>query len=157
MIVYHGAICEIVKPDISYSRSKLDFGKGFYVTTILAQAEHWVERFLRNHEQGFVNYYTLDDSIWLEADVLKFDTYSDAWLDLIAECRQGIDNTTCDLIVGGVANDKIFNTCELYFKKYIDKETALSRLRYEKPNQQMCFKNQDTIDRYLHFQRSECK
>ena len=42
-----------------------------------------------------------------------------------------------DLIIGGVANDKVFNTCELYFKQYIGKEATLDRLRYEKPNCQI--------------------
>ncbi|MFR8938160.1 MAG: DUF3990 domain-containing protein, partial [Streptococcus sp.] len=32
-------------PDIKYSRNKLDFGKGFYVTPIEEQAVSWVSRF----------------------------------------------------------------------------------------------------------------
>ncbi|MDO5580566.1 MAG: DUF3990 domain-containing protein [Planctomycetia bacterium] len=155
MIIYHGAKQEIAKPDIFHSLAKLDFGKGFYTTTLLSQAEQWVEHFLRNQQQGIINFYTLDDSVWTEAKVLIFDTYSDNWLDLITKCRRGFDTSDYDLIVGGVANDKIFNTCELYFKKYIDKETALRRLRYENPNQQICFKNQEILDRYLLFERSE--
>lgn len=39
MIVYHGSI-EIVKnPDVNHSYRPLDFGKGFYVTTVKEQAE----------------------------------------------------------------------------------------------------------------------
>lgn len=76
-------------------------------------------------------------------------------MDFITSCRIGDDTEKFDLIIGGVANDKVFNTCELYFMHYIDKATALERLRYEKPNRQYCFKNQLTIDTYLHFERSE--
>lgn len=87
--------------------------------------------------------------------VLKFDTYSEEWLDFISNCRNGTDNFDYDIIIGGVADDKVFNTCELYMKKYIDKNTALDRLRYEKPNNQICLKNQPTIDDHLQFRRSE--
>lgn len=34
MIVYHGSYCEIKYPNIKFSRDALDFGKGFYVTSI---------------------------------------------------------------------------------------------------------------------------
>lgn len=44
MIVYHGSTKEIVAPDVSYSKDNLDFGKGFYVTTIKSQAERWAAR-----------------------------------------------------------------------------------------------------------------
>ncbi|MCR5770301.1 MAG: DUF3990 domain-containing protein [Butyrivibrio sp.] len=39
MRVYHGSV-EIVKtPDVLHSYRPLDFGKGFYVTTVKEQAE----------------------------------------------------------------------------------------------------------------------
>lgn len=39
MIVYHGSTPKIEKPDVTYSKLNLDFGKGFYVTTIKNQAD----------------------------------------------------------------------------------------------------------------------
>ncbi len=33
MIVYHGTTETIEKPDVTYSKKYLDFGKGFYLTT----------------------------------------------------------------------------------------------------------------------------
>ncbi len=154
MTVYHSSNVEIEKPDILHSRLKLDFGKGFYTTSLLFQAEKWAERFCRGGGEGVINIYQLDETVWTERMILCFETYSDEWLDFITACRQGKDVADYDLIVGGVANDRVFNTCELYFKHYIDKNTALDRLKYEKPNQQMCIKNQQTIDKYLHFERS---
>ena len=46
-------------------------------------------------------------------------------------CRSGKDSTDYDLVVGGVANDKVFNTVELFFDGLIDKKEAINRLRYE--------------------------
>lgn len=60
-----------------------------------------------------------------------------------------------DVVIGGVANDKVFNTIELYFEGLIEQDEAIKRLRYEKPNLQICIRNQKIIERYLRFVESE--
>ena len=52
---------------------------------------------------------------------------------------------------GGVANDRVFNTIELYYTGLIPKEEALRRLRFEKPNNQLCLINQSLLDSCLFF------
>ena len=52
-----------------------------------------------------------------------------------------------------MANDKVFNTVELYFEGLIDKVEAINRLRYEEPNLQLCFRTEKALE-YLHFERS---
>ena len=59
-----------------------------------------------------------------------------------------------DIVIGGVANDKVFNTVELYFDGLIDKNEALKRLRYEEPNLQICFRSMEALSS-LHFEGSE--
>lgn len=39
--VYHGAAEEVRNPLVHVGRENLDFGKGFYVTDIRAQAKTW--------------------------------------------------------------------------------------------------------------------
>lgn len=39
MIVYHGSNQIVNHPDVRYSERNLDFGRGFYVTTVKEQAE----------------------------------------------------------------------------------------------------------------------
>lgn len=155
MILYHGSDVEIKKPDIFHSRKNLDFGCGFYTTPLYQQAEKWCEKFIRRGKEGIISHYSLDDSVLKKCQILKFESYTEEWLNFITNCRVGIDTTEYDIIFGGVANDKVFNTCELYFKHYIDKNTALDRLRYENPNYQICFKKQGVIEQYLCFERSE--
>lgn len=60
-----------------------------------------------------------------------------------------------DIVIGGVANDRVFNTVELYLDNLIDRKEALNRLRYEKPNLQICFRTQSVIDEYLDFDGSD--
>ena len=61
-------------------------------------------------------------------------------------CRKGNDDTDYDVVIGGVANDKVFNTVELFFDGLIDKTEAIRRLRYEKPNLQICFRFQKALE-----------
>ena len=44
MIVYHGSLGVVEQPDVLHSYRPLDFGKGFYVTTVREQAERWARR-----------------------------------------------------------------------------------------------------------------
>lgn len=59
-----------------------------------------------------------------------------------------------DIIEGGIANDRVFDTVELYSNGLIDKLTALQRLKFEKPNYQICFSSQRAIDECLSFEGS---
>lgn len=102
-----------------------------------------------------VSRYSFNESVLQELKVLKFDSYSEGWLDFILKCRSGNDATDYDMVIGGVANDKVFNTVELYFDNLIDKREAIRRLRYEKPNLQICFRTQKILDEYLHYEGSE--
>lgn len=154
MIVYHGSYKEISNPDIYHSRKKVDFGSGFYVTEIESQARNLCERFIRRGKQGIVSVYSLDDNALNTAKTLKFEGYSDEWLDFVFICRRLSDDTDYEIVVGGVANDRVFDTVELYFDGLISKTEALGRLVYTEPNQQICIRSQEILDRFLHFERS---
>ena len=65
-----------------------------------------------------------------------------------------LDDSDYDIVMGGVANDKVFNTVELFFDGLIDKTEAINRLRYEKPNLQICFRTEKSLS-LLHFEGSE--
>ena len=115
-----------------HSRSNVDFGRGFYVTPLYEQAAKWCGKFKRRGKEGIISKYEYDESRESELKVLKFDAYSEEWLDFILNCRSGKDMTDYDFVLGGVANDKVFNTVELFFDGLIDKTEAINRLRYEK-------------------------
>lgn len=63
MIVYHGS-SEIVKqPDVLHSYRALDFGKGYYVTSVREQAERWARRKADlTGGKAIVNQYRMSDN-----------------------------------------------------------------------------------------------
>lgn len=154
MILYHGSFVVVNQPDLVHSRKNVDFGKGFYVTHIFKQAEKWCGRFKRRGKEGVVSRYIFDENANKTLKVLTFNAYTEDWLDFILSCRQEQDNTDYDLVVGGVANDKVFNTVELYFDGFIDKAEAIKRLQYEKLNLQIAFRTTKALS-YLKFEGSE--
>ena len=154
MILYHGSFLEIARPDLNHSRSNVDFGRGFYTTPIREQAEKWCGKFKRRGKEGIISRYEFEESASIGLKVLRFETYSEEWLDFILACRREQDASDYDIVIGGVANDKVFNTVELYFDQLIDKAEAIKRLRYEKPNLQICFRTEAALEK-LHFKGSE--
>lgn len=155
MLIYHGSYLQVVYPDISHSRPRVDFGPGFYTTPLLEQAQKWCQKFKRRGKDGIISRYVLNEKAYEESKILEFNSYTEEWLDFILSCRSGNDTSDYDIVIGGVANDRVFNTIELYFDHLIDKREAIKRLRYEKANLQICLRNQNTIDQYLRFEGSE--
>jgi hypothetical protein len=156
MILYHGSYTAIEKPDISLSREKTDFGKGFYLTPLEDQAVHWAERFKEERGTGVVSSYTFlhrpaVEKLPADVRVLEFNTHTLKWLQFITDCRLGKSVPEYDIVIGGVANDKVIQTLQLYFREVISAQEAIRRLRYNKPNFQYCFKTQAVIDEYLKF------
>jgi hypothetical protein len=139
---------KVERPDTAHSRKFLDFGKGFYVTTLYQQAFNYAQRFLRRNQEAWVNTYELADDLsgW---KILKFDTYSREWLEFVMKCRSGETTEDYDMVIGGIANDKVIETLNLFFDRYISMEEALGRLRYEKPNIQFCIRSEKMLNECL--------
>ena len=154
MILYHGSITIVEKPLASMGRKNLDFGQGFYVTNLKQQAIDWALRPINIKFEHWLNVYEFEEQILFNEDyrILRFDAYDEAWFRFILNSRQGgTEYQNYDLIEGGIANDRIFNTIELYINGLIPYQEALTRLKYEKPNQQICFTSQRLIDEHLRF------
>lgn len=153
MILYHASNVIVEKPDVAHSRNALDFGKGFYLTLLRDQAEKYSLRFSKRGEDAFLNIYELDDRI--ETFTRKvFEHYDEEWLDYIALCRKGLPHKSFDIIEGGIADDQVFDTIDLYFTGVYTKEQALDQLVYKKPNHQVCITSQALLDKHLHFMES---
>ena len=157
MIVYHGSYCIVDNPHISFSRDALDFGKGFYITEIKEQAVNWTSKFKKRGKNGYLNIYKFDISKVVENyKVKEFLSYDLEWLDFILDCRAGSHiYLEYDIVVDGIADDRVYNTIELYQDRLIEKDEALKRLQYYKPNQQICIINQEIIDKYIKYEESK--
>ncbi|MBE6319318.1 MAG: DUF3990 domain-containing protein [Bacteroidales bacterium] len=154
MIVYHASPFIIEKPDVNHSRENLDFGKGFYLTTLHDQAVKYAQRFKLRGKEAFVNKYELCDD-FNSLEVKRFLSYDEEWLDFVSACRRNADSSTFDIVIGGIANDKVFRTIDLYFSGDMNKDEALQKLKFEQPNNQLCIRSQNAINKCLKFLDAE--
>lgn len=156
MIVYHGSSVTVKNPDVLHSYRPLDFGKGFYVTTVEEQAARWARRKsdLFGQSKAIVNCYQMSE---ISGD-LKFKTFDDnlaEWIDFVCRCRDGeTDYQAYDLIYGKVANDKVFRVVDLYRAGIWEKERALQEIRVYPHYDQYAFITQKAINQLLVFDSS---
>lgn len=154
MTLYHTSNIQVTHPDILHSRKHLDFGAGFYTTLLLKQAKDYGDRFLRRGEPAILNIYELDDDL-SNYTRRVFTSYDEEWLDFVSSCRKGQPHPMFDIIEGGIADDQVFNTIDLYFSGIYTKEQALDQLRYKTPNHQICITSQDILDNHIRFVESK--
>ena len=163
MMVYHGSSEVVRQPDILHSYRALDFGKGFYVTTVREQAERWARRkaalvgtarigMARTGDRPIVNQYLMDDDI-KDLRVKRFPDDLAEWIEFVCDCRDGKpDYQDYDLIIGKVANDKVFRVVDMYHSGIWDKERALKEIRAYPNYDQLAFITQKAIDKLLRFE-----
>lgn len=152
--VYHAGTERVEAPDCRRGRRNLDFGQGFYVTDIYDQAYNFsLVKSRDRREPALINTYLLDrKAIISEAKSLIFERYDEGWLEYVVACRGGKDIWKLyDYVEGGVADDRVIDTVDMYIQGFISKERALRNLVFMKPNNQICILNQDLLDRYLKF------
>ena len=157
MIVYHGSDLIVKSPDIAHSYRPLDFGKGFYVTTNKEQAVRWARRKsdLNGKSSGFVNVYELSEE-YDRFSVKNFPEDLTEWIDFVCECRDGGKSYQAfDMIMGKVANDKVFRVVDLYRAGIWDKARALEEIKIYPDYDQIAFISQSAIDELLVFRAAE--
>ena len=154
MKVFHGGTDAVPVPDLLHSRKAVDFGPGFYVTPIRDQAVRWAEKRKRAFGRATLSVYDFDEAAAASLEIIRFDSYSEAWLDFIVACRALRDASNWDIAIGGVANDRVFDTLEAWFDGFATKEQTIGRLRLETPNLQICFRTAAAL-KTLRFTGSE--
>ena len=156
MIVYHGSIYAVKEPDVTHSYRPLDFGKGFYVTTIKEQAERWARRKADlTGSKAVLNIYNMKED-YSRLTLKTFDEDLKDWIDFVCACRDGkMDYQKYDLISGKVANDKVFRVVDMYHTGIWDKERALKEIKVYPAYDQIAFITQKAIDLLLTFQSVE--
>lgn len=153
MIVYHGSNVIVDHPDIEHSFRSLDFGKGFYVTTVREQAEKWARRKadIYGTNKAIVTVYSMSED--LNGLIKKsFEEDLTEWIDFVCRCRDGEeDYLQYDLIKGKVANDKVFRVVDMYHSGIWDKERAINEIKVYPNYDQIAFINQKAINQLLHY------
>ena len=152
MILYHGSNCAIDRIDLSKCMPYKDFGRGFYLTTLLDQARNMARRTTAIRETGtpVVTAFELADG-WRESGlrVLEFDGATREWATFIVNNRNreftDVLSPLCnrsnqyDVVIGPVADDRIVASFHLFLDGFITIDELVARLEYRELNNQYSF------------------
>ncbi|MFI3256663.1 MAG: DUF3990 domain-containing protein [Spirochaetales bacterium] len=151
MLIYHGSLVEVEKPKILplNSQRTVDFGNGFYTTTDYNQACRWVSIKKQDEKTtGFVSIYDFNEEL-LKNDtynVLYFPEATKEWLNFVIENRKNPSYThSYDIIMGPVANDRVYTTIALYESHFLDVETTIKNLKTHKLVNQILFHTEKVL------------
>jgi hypothetical protein len=163
--VYHGSYTKIEHVDLLIGRGHLDFGRGFYVTKFLQQAETWATNICRNRrkqEQAVISEFIYGDNGFTQHFCKKkfFAAYDEEWLDFVVMNRNEANSEPAhdyDVVEGPVADDKIQDNIHDYLDGKITKVSFLEMLTHHEETHQICLctraglqslKHIDTTPRY---------
>ena len=149
MKLYHGGLEIIEKPEIRQPNRRLDYGKGFYLTSSLEQAEHWIKRKLdeNNLAKGYVNIYEYDPTQEVRYKVLHFTSADEKWLDFVMQNRLSNEfEHDYDLVKGPVANDRVYAAFALYEARLYNKQRLIEELRTYKLVDQVLLHTPKSLD-----------
>jgi hypothetical protein len=147
--LYHGTNERFAIIDLSKSRNKRDFGRGFYTTTIKTQAADWARSLVARRDYGkpYVMEFTLQLSDSLNClRVLNFDSLSREWLEFVKNNRMlGGCIHDYDIVLGPVANDNTMPTIIRYINGEYTAAEAIERLRYMDVSDQVSFHTEKAL------------
>lgn len=153
MKLYHGSNLSIEKIDLSKGRPAKDFGRGLYLSGNSEQAEKMADNVVRRKGgEGVVSVFECPDDILESKDlkVLRFDGYSEAWLDFILQNRANrslVQTHDFDIVYGPIANDAVAVSIALYTDEFISKKELLRRLKYRHETYQYFFATEKAISK----------
>lgn len=165
--LYHGSYTKVENPSLKMCMEGKDFGKGFYVTTDMPQAERFLKTSVKKAEKngvtvdetkGYINIYELPSNKSLR--VYEFKSADRDWLHCITAHRKKgeLKNeiykwADYDVIVGKIANDTTNQVITAYLNGLYGEvgsesadEIAIRLLLPEKLKNQICLRTQKAID-----------
>lgn len=153
MICYHGSDTVVDIPKILEAKRPLDFGGGFYVTTSETQAKSWAIKvsYRSNSNHRCVNRYEFDlEKAKSQLTIIQFEAANEKWLDFICDNRNGKFTGEYDIVIGPVADDKVYRVVVEYENGDFDKEIALKKLKAEALCDQILFHTEKALE-YLKY------
>ena len=146
MILYHGSNQSFSDVDLSKSKDKRDFGKGFYTTTIREQALQWGYNMFNRFDGEGIFLYEFDFSPSSDLKSKQFLEISDEWFDFILLNRtSSVMQHDFDFVQGPVANDKTVLTITGFIDGLFTREEAMRRLRYSKTTDQVSLHTENAV------------
>jgi predicted nucleotidyltransferase len=149
VLLYHGSNVEVKSPKLIQQTRGLDFGAGFYVTTKEEQAKSFSESLIKRRKTGspIVSVFEYNEQAAQgDLDILVFSEPNAEWLEFVRDNRLNTyTGKQYDVIIGPVANDRVFPTIQALIIGQFTIEAALVALKPYKLFNQYCFATEKAL------------
>jgi hypothetical protein len=133
----------VEKPRLIEQTRGLDFGAGFYMTTNEEQAKRFADAVVKRRKTGLptASVYEYDEATAKETlDIAVFPEANAEWLEFVRDNRlKSYTGKRYDIVLGPVANDRVFPTIQALVIGQFTVEAALVALKPFKLFNQYCF------------------
>ena len=157
MLLYHGSNVIVEEPRLVARTRGLDFGVGFYLTSKKEQARGFSETIMNRRKEGAptVNIFEYNETAAKKTLDIKIFSGPDAdWLAFVRDNRlNAYAGKQYDVIVGPVANDRVYPTIQALVMGQFTIEAALVALKPYKLFDQHCFATEKAL-RLLRYVKS---
>ncbi|MBQ7159121.1 MAG: DUF3990 domain-containing protein [Treponema sp.] len=158
MILFHGSNVNIQQIELLKCKPYKDFGKGFYLTTILEQAKRMALRTARMFGgTPCVNKYFVDDAVFSseKLNIKLFENPCEEWAKFVIANRNynridtpQEDNNSdnrYDIVIGPIANDDLALLFRQFTDGLISVETLIKEMKFKKLTNQCSFHTERAI------------
>ena len=159
MTLYHGTNIEIRSIDLALCRPYKDFGRGFYTTELLEQAQKMAKRVARIYGGNpIVNIYKIDDGFFKSSslNIKNFGSVpSESWALFVMNNRNKLftdfDSINCnfdckyDIVCGPVADDDMTMLFRQYQNNLISFESLMKGMAFKEFTSQYSFHTEKAI------------
>jgi hypothetical protein len=150
---------QVSEPKIITQVRLLDFGTGFYTTTDKEQAIKFTGKFKNLSENRIINIYEYDEIAATNTlSILKFSKANTEWLSYVVANRSGSGkDNDFDIVIGPVANDRVYNVVESFELGDYSEDEAINRLLTFRLTDQVVFKTEKALLylKYLKYEQIE--
>lgn len=135
MLLYHGSNIVIEEIDLAKSRPNKDFGKAFYLSADMKQAEEMAKfKVLTSGGEETVTIFEFDELHLQDISIKRFESYSEEWAEFVYNNRDEKQDFRhdYDLVFGPIANDTVGVQIRDLRERKISMKRFLKKLEYYK-------------------------
>lgn len=148
--LFHGTGQEFDTFDLSKAQGFKDFGKGFYLTTNLAQAQKWAQRKGKMSGTAYIYRYNVSAVDARQWNILELLQYDEKWVNYIRDCRLKGLETEHDIVYDRMADSRLDNISGLlqeYAMEQISAQDVIRGIKWSEKSKadQYCFKTEKAL------------
>ncbi len=139
MRLYHGSDILVTQPELAKGKPYKDFGKGFYLSDNLEQAQAMAEvkAALSENAVPVISTFEFDETVMTDGSlsVKRFETYSEEWAEFVLHNRDRKNpypSHPYDIVYGPIADDRVVRQMRRFELGDITLEELMRELRYPK-------------------------